>query len=60
MIKRDVHAPGRPVKYMSPDEAEELLKLYETHSTRQLAEKYNVSQSAICKRLKKARGVANG
>lgn len=60
MIKRNVHAPGRPVKYMSVDEAKELLTLYETHSTRQLAEKYNISQSAICKRLKKARGVANG
>lgn len=54
---RDIHAPGRPVKIMTRAEATELLTLYETNTTRQLAEKFRVSQATICKRLKKARGV---
>lgn len=54
---RDIHAPGRPVKIMTRAEATELLTLYETNTTRQLAEKFKVSQATICKRLKKARGV---
>lgn len=54
---RDIHAPGRPVKIMTRAEATELLTLYETNTTRQLAKKFKVSQATICKRLKKARGV---
>lgn len=58
---RDIHAPGRPIKIMTQTEASELLRLYETSTTRQLADKYNVSQATICKRLKRAREViANG
>lgn len=56
-MKKNIHAPGRPVKVMTQTEATELLTLYETHTTRQLAEKFNVSQATICKRLRKARGV---
>lgn len=56
-MKKDIHAPGRPVKVMTQTEATELLTLYETNTTRQLAEKFRVSQATICKRLKKARGV---
>lgn len=56
-MKKDIHAPGRPIKVMTPAEATELLTLYETNTTRQLAEKFKVSQATICKRLKKARGV---
>lgn len=56
-MKKDIHAPGRPVKVMTQAEATELLTLYETNTTRQLAEKFRVSQATICKRLKKARGV---
>ena len=55
-MKKDIHAPGRPVKVMTQAEAE-LLTLYETNTTRQLAEKFRVSQATICKRLRKARGV---
>lgn len=56
-MKKDIHAPGRPVKVMTQAEATELLTLYETNTTRQLAEKFRVSQTTICKRLRKARGV---
>ena len=56
-MKKDIHAPGRPVKVMTQAEATELLTLYETNTTRQLAEKFKVSQATICKRLRKARGV---
>lgn len=56
-MKKNIHAPGRPVKIMTRAEATELLTLYETNTTRQLAEKFRVSQATICKRLKKARGV---
>lgn len=56
-MKKDIHAPGRPIKVMTPAEATELLTLYETNTTRQLAKKFKVSQATICKRLKKARGV---
>lgn len=56
-MKKNIHAPGRPVKIMTRAEATELLTLYETNTTRQLAEKFKVSQATICKRLKKARGV---
>ena len=56
-MKKDIHAPGRPVKVMTQAEATELLTLYETNTTRQLAEKFRVSQATICKRLRKARGV---
>ena len=56
-MKKNIHAPGRPVKIMTRAEATELLTLYETNTTRQLAKKFKVSQATICKRLKKARGV---
>ena len=56
-MKRDIHAPGRPAKVMTQTEANELLTLYENNTTRQLAEKFKVSQATICKRLRKARGV---
>lgn len=56
-MKKNIHAPGRPIKIMTRTEAKELLTLYETNTTRQLAEKFNVSQATICKRLRKARGV---
>lgn len=56
-MKKDIHAPGRPAKIMTQTEANELLTLYESNTTRQLAEKFKVSQATICKRLRKARGV---
>ena len=56
-MKKNIHAPGRPIKVMTRAEATELLTLYETNTTRQLAKKFKVSQATICKRLKKARGV---
>lgn len=56
-MKKDIHSPGRPTKIMTSTEATELLTLYQTNSTRQLAEKFKVSQATICKRLKKAREV---
>lgn len=56
-MKRDIHAPGRPTKVMTQTEANELLTLYESNTTRQLAEKFRVSQATICNRLRKARGV---
>ena len=56
-MKKDIHAPGRPIKVMTRAEATEVLTLYETNTTRQLAKKFKVSQATICKRLKKARGV---
>lgn len=56
-MKRDIHAPGRPAKVMTQTEANELLTLYENNTTRQLAEKFKVSQATICNRLRKARGV---
>lgn len=52
---RDVHKPGRPAEPMDIVDARDLLTEYQTKSTRQLAKKYNVSQTTICKRLKKAR-----
>ena len=55
--EKDIHAPGRPTKVMTSTEAQELLTLYETNTTRQLAEKFRVSQATICNRLRKARGV---
>lgn len=56
-MKKNIHAPGRPVKIMTHAEATELLTLYETNTTRQLAEKFRVSQATICNRLRKARRV---
>lgn len=56
-MEKDIHAPGRPAKTMTHTEASELLTLYETNTTRQLAEKFKVSQATICNRLRKARGV---
>lgn len=61
--ERDIHKPGRPAEPMNIADARDLLTEYQTKSTRQLAKKYNVSQTTICKRLKKARaqmGVENG
>lgn len=52
---RDIHRPGRPAEPMGIADARDLLAEYQTKSTRQLAKKYNVSQTTICKRLKKAR-----
>ena len=53
-MKKNIHAPGRPVKIMTHAEATELLTLYETNTTRQLAEKFRVSQATICNRLRRA------
>ena len=52
---RNIHRAGRPAHPMPPDEAKQLLTDYETMSTRQIAKQYGISQSAVCKRLKKAR-----
>ena len=52
---RDIHRAGRPAKNLDTEEATALLKEYATSTTRQLAKKYNVSQSTICNRLRKAR-----
>lgn len=52
---KDIHRPGRPAAPMNITDARDLLAEYQTKSTRQLAKKYNVSQTTICKRLRKAR-----
>ena len=54
-MTRDIYRPGRPAEPMDIADARALLAEYQTKTTRQLAKKYNVSQTAICKRLKKAR-----
>ena len=56
-MKKNKHAPGRPAVPMTHTEAQELLTLYETNTTRQLAEKFKVSQATICNRLRRARRV---
>lgn len=54
-MKRNIHRAGRPAMYMSKDDCITLLNMYETHTTRELAETFRVSQATICNRLKKAR-----
>lgn len=51
----NIHRPGRPRKILDDNICTVLLTMYETKSTRQIAEEFNVSQPTICKWLKKAR-----
>lgn len=51
----NIHKPGRPRKILDDNICTVLLTMYETKSTRQIAEKFKVSQPTICKWLKKAR-----
>lgn len=52
---KSIHKPGRPEKKMEPAFCEILLQQYQTLTTRQLANIYNVSQPTICNWLRKAR-----
>lgn len=54
-MKKDIHAPGRPRKELSKEMVVALLTMYETKSTRQIAEELQVSQTTICKWLKRAK-----
>lgn len=51
----NIHRPGRPRKILDDNICTVLLTMYETKSTRQIAEEFKVSQPTICKWLKKAR-----
>lgn len=51
----NIHKPGRPRKILDDNICTVLLTMYETKSTRQIAEVFKVSQPTICKWLKKAR-----
>lgn len=51
----NIHRAGRPRKTLERGFAENLLTAYQTRTTRQLAQDYNVSQPTICKWLKIAR-----
>lgn len=51
----DIHKPGRPKKILDDNICTVLLTMYETKSTRQIAEEFKVSQPTICKWLKRAR-----
>lgn len=51
----DIHKPGRPKKILDDNICTVLLTMYETKSTRQIAEEFQVSQPTICKWLKRAR-----
>lgn len=48
MIERNVHTPGRKPKQIPAN----LLKLYENHTTTDLAEKFGVSRATVCRWLK--------
>lgn len=54
---RNIHKGGRPPIERSKTFYIKLLDRYETNTTRQLAEIYEVSASTICNWLKKAREV---
>ena len=51
----NIHRPGRPKKILDDNICTVLLTMYETKSTRQIAEEFKVSQTTICKWLKKKR-----
>ncbi len=57
---RDIHRGGRPPIQRSESFYIKLLDRYETKTTRQLAEIYDVSAPTICNWLKRAREVVNG
>ena len=57
--KRDIHKGGRPPIQRSTAFYLKLLDRYETNTTRQLAEIYDVSAPTICNWLKKAREVTD-
>ena len=57
---RDIHRGGRPPIQRSENFYIKLLDRYETKTTRQLAEIYDVSAPTICNWLKKAREVVDG
>ena len=54
---RNIHRGGRPPIQRSEEFYIKLLDRYETHTTRQLAEIYDVSAPTICNWLKRAREV---
>ena len=54
-MNKNPHRPGRPRKELSKETVVALLTMYETKSTRQIAEEFKVSQPTICKWLKRAR-----
>lgn len=56
---KDIHRGGRPPIQRSAGFYLKLLDRYETNTTRQLAEIYDVSAPTICNWLKKAREVTN-
>ena len=54
-MNKNPHRPGRPRKELSKEMVVALLTMYETKSTRQIAEELQVSQATICKWLKRAK-----
>ena len=44
----DIHKPGRPKKILDDNICTDLLTMYETKSTQQIAEEFKVSQPTIC------------
>ena len=54
-MNKNPHRPGRPRKELSKEMVVALLTMYETKSTRQIAEELQVSQATVCKWLKRAK-----
>lgn len=54
-MNRNPHRPGRPRRELSEEMVTALLTMYETKSTRQIADELKVSQATICKWLRRAR-----
>lgn len=51
----NIHRAGRPKKRLDDDMCKILLTMYETKTTRQIAEEFHVSQPTICAWLRKAK-----
>lgn len=54
MKKKDIHKPGRPLKY-NDDFYLKIIDLYENHTTGQIAEMYHVSRVSVSNWLKRGR-----
>lgn len=54
-MNKNPHRPGRPRKELSREMVVALLTMYKTKSTRQIAEELQVSQTTVCKWLKRAK-----
>ena len=59
-MNKNPHRPGRPRKELSKEMVVALLAMYETKSTRQIADELQVSQTTVCKWLKRAKEQQTG